>query len=115
MPSATRSGEFSANIYVRTPPGKGSLNIYPAQQYSMAQLPQIFALNKAQEGAYKTASQDYLREALPLRRTVTIADGDLILINTGRFHEVQPYDEGYRLSGQCWLSHRTGYPLYMWV
>ena len=45
---------------------------------------------------------------------------DLVLISTGRFHEVEAYDEGesgdgYRLSGQCWLSYREGYPLFMWV
>ena len=52
---ARHAGEFSANIYIRTPPGRGSLNIYPAQQYSMAELPQIYALNRAQLGSYNAA------------------------------------------------------------
>ena len=112
---ARHAGEFSANIYIRTPPGRGSLNIYPAQQYSMAELPQIYALNRAQLGSYNAASQDYLRAALPLKRSIAIEDGDLILINTGRFHEVEPYDYGFRLSGQSWLSFAAGKPLYMWV
>lgn len=108
-------GEFSANIYVRTPTGKGALNIYPAQQYTAAEIPQLNALFEAQKGAFSSASQELLRRALPLRRTIEMEDGDVILINTGRFHEVQAYEEGHRLSGQCWLSFREGYPLYMWV
>ena len=51
-------------------------------------------------------------------------DGDLVLINTGRFHGVEPYGQGgegsddapaFRLSGQCWLSFRSGKALRMWV
>lgn len=30
------SGQFSANIYVQTPPGSGALSVYPAQQYAAA-------------------------------------------------------------------------------
>ena len=29
---ALESGAFSANIYIRTPAGKGALNVYPAMQ-----------------------------------------------------------------------------------
>ena len=60
---------------------------------------------------------------------IDLADGDLVLINTGRFHGVEPYgdadgdDDGdggddktrSRLSGQCWLSYRKGKPLRQWV
>ncbi|KAL1499817.1 hypothetical protein AB1Y20_012502 [Prymnesium parvum] len=109
------AGEFSANVYIKTPRGKGALNVYPAQQYSLAELPAIYALSRAQEGAYSSNAQEYLRKALPLKRSIDIEDGDLILINTGRFHEVEAYSEGYRLSGQCWISYVKDRPLYIWV
>lgn len=161
------AGEFSANLYLRTPQGKGALNIFPTQQYSLAELPTLYALGKVQQAAFRSdaqatsdlpryrsrpppsfascnpmlassacdppprthtctctqrctliqnvARQETLRAALPLKRTVTVEDGDVVLINTGRFHQVEPYDDGYRLSGQCWLSYSEGYPLLMWV
>ena len=66
-------------------------------------------------GRYDPAAQALIRDALPLKRTLHVADGDLVLINTGRFHEVEAYDEGYRLSGQGWLTYQRGKPLSMWV
>eukprot|EP00966_Prymnesium_polylepis_P335677 7391013-Prymnesium_polylepis.1 len=108
-------GEFSANIYIRTPAGKGALNVYPAMQYTPDAQPQLSELSRAQQLAYAPAAQACIRAALPLKRTVHVGDGDLVLINTGRFHEVEAYDEGYRLSGQCWVSFTRGEPLYLWV
>lgn len=55
---STGSGEYSANIYIKTPPHKGALNVYPVQQYSMAQLPFIYALSKAQQAAYSADAQE---------------------------------------------------------
>jgi hypothetical protein len=52
---------------------------------------------------------------LPTRRTIELSDGDLVLICTGRFHAVESFDGGDRLSGQCWLSYRRGSPLRLWV
>lgn len=122
------AGEFSANIYIATPPGKGNLAVYPAQQYvggGPAGLtnPMVIAdlqqLARCQREGYAAAAQDVIRGALPCKRSLSLADGDLVLINTGRFHEVEPYEydeaEGPRLSGQCWLSYRREKPLLMWV
>ena len=53
--------------------------------------------------------------ALPLKRTIDVSDGDLVLINTGRFHNVEPFDSAFRLSGQCWLSFQRDKALRMWV
>ena len=113
------AGEFSANIYVRTPLDMGGLRIYPAQQYTREALPVLTTLVHKLQDAYVDQSQAYIRGALPIERKVDVADGDLVLINTGRFHGVEPFDElaggAYRLSGQCWLSYRQGKPLRMWV
>jgi|EP00966_Prymnesium_polylepis_P321441 hypothetical protein len=117
---STDYGRFSANIYIRTPEGKGALNVYPTMQYTSgvqdgtAQL-QLRALSRAQRLTYGPSAQACLRAALPLKRTVQVADGDLVMINTGRFHEVEAYDAGYRLSGQGWIAYRRGEPLTMWV
>ena len=70
---------------------------------------------RRQEAGFDPEAQRYILDALPLRRTLRLADGDLVLMNTGRFHQVEPYDEGDRLSGQCWLSYKQGEPLLMWV
>lgn len=129
------AGEFSANLYIRTPPAtsngssKGALNIYPARQYvgdggilgatSPALLADLQSLAKRQAEGFRGEAQAYLRSALPLRRRLELRDGDLVLINTGRFHEVEAYGDdggdGYRLSGQSWLSYRQGKPLLLWV
>lgn len=128
------SGEFSANIYIRTPTttseepcagGRGALCIYPCRQYrgdggifgvtSPALLAQLQSLALRQSEGFCPDAQAYIRAALPLRRRLELQDGDLVLINTGRFHEVERYDEGLRLSGQSWISHRQGEPLKMWV
>ena len=132
---ARDGGEFSANIYIRTPRNKrGSLSIYPAMQYaspnggvtSPALLADLQSLAMRQSEGFDTKAQEALRAALPLRRTIDLSDGDCVLISTGRFHGVEPYEaeDGssssssgvpYRLSGQCWLSYRQGKPLRMWV
>ena len=81
---------------------------------------------KRQAEGFDDKAQEALRAALPLRRTIDLSDGDCVLISTGRFHGVEPYEaeDGsssssssvpYRLSGQCWLSYRQGKPLRMWV
>ena len=128
------AGEFSANLYIRTPAtsngsSKGALNIYPARQYvgdggilgatSPALLADLQSRAKRQAEGFRGEAQAYLRSALPLRRRLELRDGDLVLINTGRFHEVEAYGDdggdGYRLSGQSWLSYRQGKPLLLWV
>ena len=121
-------GEFSANIYIKTPPGKGNLAVYPTRQYigdgafgmtNPLLIADLQALAQSQRESYSAAAQEALKAALPLRRSLTIEDGDLVLINTGRFHEVEAYEydeaDGVRLSGQCWLSYRREKPLLMWV
>ena len=55
------------------------------------------------------------RATLPLRRTIELSDGDLVLLCTGRFHAVEKFEGGDRLSGQCWLSYKRGSPLRIWV
>ena len=52
---------------------------------------------------------------MPARRTIELSDGDLVLICTGRFHAVEGFEGGDRLSGQCWVSYRRGSPLRLWV
>jgi hypothetical protein len=133
-------GEFSANIYIRTPPAakdgsledgdkeqsaQGALAVYPARQYkgdgglfgvtSPALLADLQSLALRQADGFSPDAQAYLRSALPLRRRLELRDGDLVLINTGRFHEVERYDCGLRLSGQSWISFRRGKPLKLWV
>ena len=125
---STGAGEFSANLYIRTPKGCGALSIYPAEQYAPSNggvanpmlVADLQALALRQAAGFDENAQAYINSALPLKRTVELCDGDLVLINTGRFHRVEPYTEAesadlQRLSGQCWLSHRQGRPLFMWV
>ena len=132
---ARDGGEFSANIYIRTPRNKrGSLSIYPAMQYaspnggvtSPALLADLQSLAMRQSEGFDTKAQEALRAALPLRRTIDLSDGDCVLISTGRFHGVEPYEaeDGsssssssvpHRLSGQCWLSFQRDKALRMWV
>ena len=61
------------------------------------------------------SSQARIAAALPLRRTIELSDGDLVLLCTGRFHAVEKFEGGDRLSGQCWLSYKRGSPLRIWV
>ena len=122
------SGEFSANLYIQTPPGRGSLSVYPAQQYvadaggltSPALLADLQSLMRKQSAGFDRDAQQGLRAALPIQRTIDVADGDLVLISTGRFHGVESYGDSddqtaLRLSGQCWLSFRKSKALRMWV
>ena len=116
-------GQFSANMYVQTPSGRGALSVYPAQQYAGedGSAPAELAMNlqtlaMKQESGFDAKAQEDLRAALPLQRTMHVEDGDLCLINTGRFHRVEPYsDPTLRLSGQCWISYKRGHALRLWV
>ena len=74
---------------------------------------QALALRQAE--GFDPEAQDYIRAALPLKRRLELRDGDLVLINTGRFHEVEPFESADRLSGQSWLSYRRDKPLLLWV
>ena len=95
----------------------------PPTQYSDANgasskelLADLQSLGLKQAKGFDTAAQECLSAALPLRRTMQMGEGDLCLINTGRFHRVEPYgDPGLRLSGQCWLSYKRGHALRMWI
>ena len=84
----------------------------------------VFTNAVAESTGFDKVAQAGLRAALPLKRTIDLSDGDLVLINTGRFHGVEPFGEpdadadsevALRLSGQCWLSYQRGRPLRMWV
>jgi hypothetical protein len=134
---SAQQGEFSANIYVRTGgKGRGDLSIFPARQYvgdggvfgatSPVLLADLSALQQRQSEGFSEAAQRYIRDALPLKKTLSLRDGDLVLISTGRFHAVEPYGEQQqqappsangeaRLSGQCWISYQRGRPLVTWV
>ena len=118
-------GEFAANVYLRTG-GRGNLHIYPASQYSLLNLPKLHALTQLCADGNVEGSQESIRRSLPVQRTLSLGDGDLVLLNTGRFHQVDRFEEeggaggggcakSARLSGQCWLSYRRGRPLQMWV
>jgi hypothetical protein len=117
------SGQFSANMYFETPAGRGALSVYPAQQYAdekgkapVELMAKLQNLGLKQLAGFDKEAQDGLRAALPLQRTMHVRDGDLCLINTGRFHRVEPYmDEQLRLSGQCWISYKKGHALRIWV
>lgn len=125
---------------MRTPAKRGALSIYPAQQYAAANgvtAPNLVAdlqsLALKQQRGFDPSAQVAIRAALPLKRTIELSDGDLVLINTGRFHGVEPYGDSdassgegrdgdasaasstIRLSGQCWISYVRGKALRMWV
>ena len=108
-------GEFAANIYLSTARAQGSLHVYPAQQYGAADHAAVAPLEWKLANVHEEASQALIAAALPLRRTVELSDGDLVLLCTGRFHAVQRFEHGDRLSGQCWLSFQRGKKLRMWV
>ena len=116
-------GEFSANLYVRTPPGRGAISIYPTQQYaaepsdggggggggsgvgvgggggvgvgigsgvggllgrlaavtSPALLADLASLARLQSAGFDDGAQEALREALPIKHTIALSDGDLVL------------------------------------
>lgn len=109
------AGEFAANIYLSTARAQGSLHVYPALQYGAADHVAVAPLEWKLPTVHEAASQALIEGALPLRRTVELSDGDLVLLCTGRFHAVQRFEGGDRLSGQCWLSFRRGKALRMWV
>ena len=108
-------GEYAANIYLSTARAQGSLHVYPALQYGAAGHAAVAPLEWKLRNVHEEASQALLAGALPLRRTVELNDGDLVLLCTGRFHAVERFEDGDRLSGQCWLSFQRGKALRMWV
>jgi hypothetical protein len=94
---------------------QGSLHIYPAQQNDAAAHLALAPLEWELQTVHAPSSQQRIAASLPLRRTVELADGDLVLICTGRFHAVEAFEGGDRLSGQCWLSYQRGSALRLWV
>lgn len=94
-------GQFSANIYLQMPEMGGALevwNVPPLSPMEIETLPE---------------DKDW-RSELPDPVVIRPQVGELILINTHRLHAVQGFDEGVRVSMQCFIGYRHQRPLFLW-
>ncbi len=94
--------QFSANIYLSTPPVGGDLIVYPMKPLS------------AQEVDDFEANQKLWSSKLPEGIRIKPNNGDLILINTRRPHAVTKFTDGTRVSLQTFIGVNENRPLQLW-
>jgi len=83
------TGQFSANVYLQVPTSGGELQLWNCEK-----------------------DQDYTNHS-----SVTLhpRQGELILINTQKYHAVHTFDEGSRISMQTFIGYRNdSSPLFIW-
>lgn len=93
--------QFSANIYLQTPPSGGELIIWDTQAFSYDEV-------KRFEGAQ--LPEQCLQKPLRIRPR----QNELVLINTRRPHAICGFDSGTRVSMQSFIGYNAGEPFYFW-
>ena len=93
--------QFSANIYLQTPPSGGELIIWDTQAFSYDEV-------KRFEGAQ--LPEQCLQKPLRIRPR----QNELVLINTRRPHAICGFDSGKRVSMQSFIGYNAGEPFYFW-
>lgn len=93
--------QFSANIYIETPPLGGELIIWDTEAFTYEEV-------KHFEGAQLPEH----RLKKPLR--IQPQKNELIIINTRRPHAICGFDSGKRISMQSFIGYNTGEPFYFW-
>lgn len=115
---SSKAGLFSVNIYLRQPAHGGHLYIWDAaittwrQAFGHWNLIKNFFL----ESNYLNEDiQLRFQELLPPPIKLEIAQGDLVMLNTGRPHAVLPFTGAPRVSLQAFLNYRAGKPIGIWA
>ena len=93
--------QFSANIYLETPPSGGELIIWDTQAFSYDEVQRF-------EGAQ--LPEECLQKPLRIRPR----KNELVLINTRRPHAICGFDSGKRVSMQSFIGYTPGEPFYFW-
>ncbi|AJJ04275.1 hypothetical protein BZ17_1293 [Yersinia pseudotuberculosis IP 32953] len=93
--------QFSANIYIDTPPVGGELVVWDTEAFSFAEVA-LFEGGKLPEE--------------PLQRPLRIQPqkNELVIINTRRPHAICGFDSGKRISMQSFIGYNTNQPFYFW-
>lgn len=93
--------QFSANIYLQTPPSGGELVIWDTPAFAYDEV-------KHFEGAQLPEQ----RLQKPLR--IQPRKNELVIINTRRPHAICGFDSGTRISMQSFIGYVPGEPFYFW-
>ncbi|NWA82469.1 2OG-Fe(II) oxygenase [Pseudomonas sp. D2002] len=93
--------QFSANIYIETPPAGGELIIWDTEAFAYDEV-------KRFEGAQLPEH----RLQKPLR--ILPRKHELVIINTRRPHAICGFDSGKRISMQSFIGCNAGEPFYFW-
>jgi hypothetical protein len=93
--------QFSANIYIETPPSGGELMVWDTEAFSFDEV-ELF------EG--DLLPEDRLQ--FPLR--IKPKKNELVIINTRRPHAICGFDSGKRISMQSFIGYNTHQPFYFW-
>ena len=93
--------QFSANIYLETPPSGGELIIWDTEAFAYDEV-------KRFEGAQ--LPEDRLQK--PLR--IQPRNNELVIINTRRPHAICGFESGKRISMQSFIGYTPGEPFYFW-
>ena len=93
--------QFSANIYLETPPSGGELIIWDTEAFAYDEV-------KRFEGAQ--LPEDRLQK--PLR--IQPRNNELVIINTRRPHAICGFESGKRISMQSFIGYTPDEPFYFW-
>lgn len=93
--------QFSANIYIETPPSGGELMVWDTEAFSFDEV-ELFEGDQLPEE----------RLQFPLR--IQPQKNELVIINTRRPHAICGFDSGKRISMLSFIGYNTNEPFYFW-
>ncbi len=93
--------QFSANIYIETPPAGGELIIWDTEAFAYDELKRFEGTQLPEHRLQK-----------PLR--IQPRKNELVIINTRRPHAICGFDSGKRISMQSFIGYNAGEPFYFW-
>jgi hypothetical protein len=98
---STLIGQFSANIYLTIPPTGGELELWDIPPLPISEI--------------DSADLDKnWRSTLPPSLLIKPKKAEMILINTRRAHAVRKFDEGKRITIQCFIGLKSDNSLVFW-
>jgi len=111
-------GKFSVNIYLKPAKQGGNLFVWNSKISSLKEFFSRWYLikNFFLESNYQNEElQKGFQSMLPEPFEIKVAQGDLVLINTGRPHAVSGYSGGPRVSIQAFITYEKGKALQVWA
>jgi len=115
---SSRTGLYSVNVYLKLPSHGGDLFLWNAR---MEGLSGVFKYWYVVKNFFLSSSyaddkmQRMFQSRLPPPSRIKVGTGDLVILNTGRPHAIEPFSGGPRISMQGFLTYSKKRPIGFWA